>query len=141
MKGPLSIWLKDSEGLSETNIELLHQVQIILSVLKGPWLIAADWNMEPQVLQSSRWLEVIGGVIRAPDKVTCNDSIFDYFVVHKEIAPSVVSVTTLDNAGYKAACTCQVTTQRQRAASHGPTRDQASTCACCAPAWSLACVQ
>ena len=34
-----SIYLKDSEGASETNMHLLHEAATFLSCLKGPWII------------------------------------------------------------------------------------------------------
>eukprot|EP00973_Karenia_brevis_P090801 12404335-Karenia_brevis.AAC.1 len=49
----LSIYPKDSEGLSETNLYFLEQVAVVLRTLKGPWVIAGDWNLAPLELAAS----------------------------------------------------------------------------------------
>ena len=38
----LSVYLKDGEGLFETNLFILEQVAIYLKAFKGPWIIGGD---------------------------------------------------------------------------------------------------
>ena len=54
-----SIWLKDSEGLSQTNQSILVEAAASIGRLRGPWVLGGDWNMTPQVLASSDWLAVV----------------------------------------------------------------------------------
>jgi len=55
--------------------------------------------MSPQTLLSSKWPELIGGVIFAPAAVPCNSATFDYFVVSQGLAQAVAEVARLDDAG------------------------------------------
>ena len=42
----LSIYLKDAEGLSDTNLYILEQVAVYIKALKGPWIIGGEWRLE-----------------------------------------------------------------------------------------------
>jgi hypothetical protein len=95
----LSMWLRDSEGLSTANMELLEEAAGALRSLKGGWIAGGDWNIEPEVLRASKWLEMVGGVIFATPLATCNNSTYDYFVVHKSIAHAVVGVQRIEDGG------------------------------------------
>jgi hypothetical protein len=95
----LSIDLRHTEGVSEANMCILEQATVALRSLKGPWVAAGDWNLSPQVLAESRWLEQVDGVIFATELATCNDNTYDYFVVHRSLAPSVVGVQRLQDGG------------------------------------------
>ena len=59
----MTIYLKDSEGLSETNVLLLEETVVALNALKGPWIVGGDWNINPDLLRSSEWLDMVGGVL------------------------------------------------------------------------------
>ena len=90
--------LRDSEGLSEANVQLLEDAAIALGGLNCPWIAAGDWNMPPDILAQSMWLRVVDGVVFATELPTCNDSVYDYFVVHRSIAHAVVGVQRLADA-------------------------------------------
>ena len=49
----ISVYLWTGEGLSERNLALLHRMKLLTKTLKGPWIAAGDWNLEPELLQSS----------------------------------------------------------------------------------------
>ena len=73
----------DSVGI-EGNQSYLSQVGAFLSMVEGPWIYAADHNVEPHELLASVWLGTIGGRIVAPHEITCRvggGKTFDYFVV------------------------------------------------------------
>ena len=95
----LSIYLKDAEGLSETNMYILEQAAICIKALKGPWVIGGDWNIEPHLLSAANWLNIVGGVVHAPSQPTCHAHVYDYFVVHKAISPAIAGVQRLEDAG------------------------------------------
>ena len=95
----ISIYLKDAEGLSETNMYILEQAAIYIKALKGPWIIGGDWNLEPHLLTAANWLNMVGGVVHAPSQPTCHAHVYDYFVVHKAISPAIAGVQRLEDAG------------------------------------------
>ena len=94
-----SVYLKDSEGASETNLQLLQEIAIFLSCLKGPWIIGGDWNMSPQILESTNFTAMVRGVIVAPAAPTCNGAVYDYFVISEGLQPCVAGVARVDDAG------------------------------------------
>ena len=71
----VSVYFWNSEGLSQRNVELMHHVAALLSSLNGPWVLGADFNMCPEVVQSSGWLSLIKGKIIAPDAPTCGSGL------------------------------------------------------------------
>jgi len=95
----LNVYLKDSEGLSATNKLLLETAAGALNGLKGPWIAQGDWNLPPETLAASKWLDMVNGVIFATQLPTCNESVYDYFVVHKSLADAVIGVQRLQDVG------------------------------------------
>jgi hypothetical protein len=95
----ISLYPKDGEGMSETNVHLLEMLATILGTLKGPWIIGGDWNMRPAVIAESNWLKIVKGVVFATTLPTCNESTYDYFAVHRSLAHAVVGVQRLQDGG------------------------------------------
>ena len=95
----VSVYLRDSEGLTPANIAILDELAVVVRSLRGPWIIAADWNLQPQTLADSLWPELVGGVVFATTLPTCNDSTYDYFVVQRDLASSVVGVQRIEDGG------------------------------------------
>ena len=95
----VSIYLKHTEELYPDNIEILDAAAQLISTLTGPWVLAGDFNLEPEALKSSGFLELTNGRMMAPEKGTCNGRKYDYFVVAQCLAPFVHSVTALDYPG------------------------------------------
>ncbi|CAK0836913.1 unnamed protein product, partial [Prorocentrum cordatum] len=50
-----SIWLFHSQGISESNLHVLAEAAALLGTLSGPWVIAGDWNVAPQMLTDTGW--------------------------------------------------------------------------------------
>ena len=96
----LSVYLRHSEGLSPENLLLLDVLAEIVDTLQGPWIIAGDFNLEPEVLKASGWPLMIGGEVLAPREATCHENVYDFFVVAKALVPHVASVTKLDYDGF-----------------------------------------
>jgi len=94
-----SVYLKDGVGLDDTNLELLQEIAGALKQLQGPWVLGGDWNVTPQILAQSKWLDMIGGMIVAPDAPTCHDSVYDFFVVDKKLHLAIAGVARLNDAG------------------------------------------
>jgi len=102
LKGGLhagSVYLQDSAGLNDVNLAVLQEIAVVLKQIRGPWILAGDWNLNPDLLRSSAWLDVVGGVIVAPTTPTCHGSTYDYFVVSQDLASSVVGVARVDDGG------------------------------------------
>ena len=66
--------LGHSEGLSPANMEILEEIASIIAAYKGPWILAADFNMEPAMIATSGWLELTDGHICRPEASTCGVS-------------------------------------------------------------------
>eukprot|EP00974_Lingulodinium_polyedra_P022852 2205841-Lingulodinium_polyedra.AAC.1 len=60
--------------MSDSNQAILAEAAATLRSVGGPWIASGDWNLPPQVLARSRWLELVDGIIFATELPTCNDS-------------------------------------------------------------------
>eukprot|EP00974_Lingulodinium_polyedra_P039540 3792268-Lingulodinium_polyedra.AAC.1 len=66
-------YIRDSEGLSADNMASIWKVMECLAAVKGNWLWAGDFNMEPQELNATGLLHSMGGggIAIAPNSATC----------------------------------------------------------------------
>ena len=80
------------------NLDWLQAAAGVLSTLKGPWILAADFNCTPQQLTDTGWLAVVGGVIFAPNQPTCKNRVIDFFVVSANLAGMVAGAVTVGDA-------------------------------------------
>ena len=94
-----SIWLYDTQGLSEANMALREEAAVALRLCQGEWILGGDWNIPPELLKASKWLEMVDGVIFATPLPTCNDSTYDFFVVHSSLAHAVAGVQRVEDGG------------------------------------------
>ena len=78
---------------------ILEVAIIALRCLRGPWVAGGDWNISPELLRSSRWLEIVDGVLFSPGLATCGNNIYDYFVVHRSLMHAVVGVQRVEDGG------------------------------------------
>ena len=67
----LSVYLWHSEGLTARNLDLLQTLAQVIYRLRGPWLLAGDFNFTPQELVASGWLQLVRGRVCAPQAPTC----------------------------------------------------------------------
>ncbi|CAK0858886.1 unnamed protein product [Prorocentrum cordatum] len=68
----VSAYLRDSEGLSESNMGILCKLRAELSSLLGPFILGADFQMEPDVLASCDLVSVLSANLVVPEsKGTC----------------------------------------------------------------------
>ena len=95
----ISIYLRDAEGLSQANLDILHCVAAAIAELQGPWLIAGDFNLEPCLLRQSGWLQLVSGVVHAPLQPTCGLKTYDFFVSSRSLAFAVVGVANVIDEG------------------------------------------
>ena len=100
----ITVYLFHSEGLSTRNLDLLQSLAALISRLKGPWVVAGDFNLQPQELIDSGWLFLVSGVVKAPALETCGQAVYDYFVVHKGLEKAVVGVARVKDFGMQPHC-------------------------------------
>ena len=94
-----TVYLNSSQGLSKANLDILQAMALTLNLLSGPWVIGGDWNVTPIQLLHSGWLSLVKGVVIAPAVPTCNDSVYDFFVVSESMLYAVHSVAVVGDAG------------------------------------------
>ena len=94
----ISVYLKDSDGLSEYNLRVLQEAAALALTLGGPWVMAGDWNVGPDQLQEANWLKVAKGKVFATELSTCNNATYDYCVVSNCLCHAVAGVQRLDDA-------------------------------------------
>ena len=94
-----SVYFCDSEGMSETNLEILAELACLLLSLVGPWIVAGDHNFTPAMLAATGWLQLVKGVIRAPDSPTCNGAVYDFFILSQAADQMHHSVLRISDSG------------------------------------------
>ena len=76
--------------------------------LPYPWLMVGDWNLDPDVLENSNWLDFAQGLLIRPEGtlVTCSQgaqgSLLDYCVASRSAATLIRSVTALEEVPMEA---------------------------------------
>ena len=95
----VTVYLYDGEGLSRRNLDILQELAFVLSRLRGPWILAGDFNLTPEDLETADWLARIDGVTVAPEGPTCGGRCLDFFVVPRLLRPYVVVVQRLEGSG------------------------------------------
>ena len=91
----ITVYLYHSEGLSDRNLNILQALAAIISRLKGPWIIAGDFNLDPAEVIGSGWLMLVDGLLRAPVVETCGGSMYDYFIVPRYMDKVIVGVSRI----------------------------------------------
>ena len=93
----VSVYLRTAEGLSPENLMLLEKIAVAVKCLRGAWIIAGDWNLDPYELGQTNFQQVIRGRIVTTTTPTCNGNKYDFFVVDECIANSVVAVQRISD--------------------------------------------
>ena len=92
-------YLYSSLGITHKhNMDWLQDASVVLKTLRGPWILAADFNATPEQLTETGWLKTVGGVIVAREGTTCKKNTIDFFVVSQGLAGSVVGASVIDDA-------------------------------------------
>ena len=95
-----SVYLFCGEGLSKRNLDILSALLVAVLSLDQPWCIGGDFNLEPQDLISSGFLEKAGGELAASCQATCfqANTELDYFVVSQALSAYARSVRICEGA-------------------------------------------
>ena len=94
-----SICLHNSQGMSENNINLLKQLARLVRNARGQWVVGGDWNLVPEALAKSGWVEEMEGKIFATKAPTCGTARLEHFVVDRRLGPAVAYVKRLSGFG------------------------------------------
>ena len=97
----ISAYFWTAEGLSDRNRRMLNDLAFVISRLHGPWILGADFNFPPSLLEQSGWLQLVSGKTFATGQVTCKAQETDYFVVCKQLFHAVVHVALVHDTGAK----------------------------------------
>ena len=92
----LCAYFQDGEGFGCRNLELLEEIELITKKGKLPFILLADFNIEPEEWSKLAWLERNGAAIIRPEGVeaTCRKgrgTLIDYAIVSKNIVPIIKS--------------------------------------------------
>eukprot|EP00969_Alexandrium_andersonii_P299332 13232902-Alexandrium_andersonii.AAC.1 len=78
----VSAYLTHGIGPKQQNLQLLRSISAYLDLCSLPFIVAADWNMEPAELESSGWIAYHRASVVLPEGVeaTCTSGrLLDYF--------------------------------------------------------------
>ncbi|CAK0878797.1 unnamed protein product [Prorocentrum cordatum] len=88
----MSVYLRDGEGMSEANADILWDVASQLRVAARPWILAGDFNMDP--LQVAAWAATAGGLVLHTGAATCRAGALnelDFAIISDELQQFVFS--------------------------------------------------
>ena len=81
----------------QANLDLKEEMATVVKAWVGPWIIGGDFNCTPAELERIGWLDLIGGVIRAPNSATSNSRTIDYCIVAKSFSHAIKGVHVLED--------------------------------------------
>ena len=88
------------EGLTARNLDLLQTLAHVISRLRGPWLLAGDFNITPQELVASGWLQLVRGCCCAPQAPTCGKKMYDFFVTSSSLTGLIAGVSVVHDSRF-----------------------------------------
>ena len=95
-----SLYLKDSVGMDDHNLEVLGALGAELSVLGLPFIVGGDFNNEPDVLRSTEFVSNLKAQLESTSGPTCfgtgGPTLYYYFVVSGGLAKAVRSASIND---------------------------------------------
>ena len=104
----LSVYMWHSEGHTDRNVRLLCRALEEARLSKGPWLLAGDFQQEPNDLL--KWaaplLEKVGGKVVCTEEPTNRPGTgtparLDYFIVSPEIRQAVIGIQLITELGWE----------------------------------------
>ncbi|CAK0852813.1 unnamed protein product [Prorocentrum cordatum] len=101
----LAGYFQHSVGPRGTNLDLFSAIsEVTGSSADIPWVLQADFNMEPEPLEELGWPAAVRGHVLGPSEATCHaegcDHLYDWFVASAALAACTAScATTLEGFG------------------------------------------
>ena len=82
----VALYRTDKLGITGENIQKLGVITQLIGCYSLPYVILADWNVPPEILRRSGWLEAVAGDIILADNadITCRGgggTCIDYAVI------------------------------------------------------------
>ncbi|CAK0850040.1 unnamed protein product [Prorocentrum cordatum] len=95
----LAGYFQHSLGPRGINLDLFSSVSDLVALsLDLPWVLQADFNMEPEPLQELGWPTAVRGQVLGPSEATCCaqglEHVYDWFVASSDLATCAASCTT-----------------------------------------------
>ncbi len=100
----VSVYFHDAPGIPPENVEMMRDLAVVLAAIQGPWVLAADWNMEPEEVIGTGFPALVDGTLVAPSLPTCNAATYDYFLINKGLQHAVAGVAIINDAGIVPHC-------------------------------------
>ncbi|CAK0797126.1 unnamed protein product, partial [Prorocentrum cordatum] len=103
----LAGYFQHSVGPRGINLDLFSSVSDLVAFsLDLPWVLQADFNMEPEPLQELGWPAAVRGQVLGPSEATCCaqglEHVYDWFVASSDLATCAASCsTTLNDFGLR----------------------------------------
>ena len=94
-----SVYLATCEGISARNRALLVDLAWLIKSVRGPWVVMGDWNLQPETLEASGWVDEVEGKIICTRLPTCKRSVIDFFVVDRRLMHAVMYVKRMEGFG------------------------------------------
>ena len=96
----VGVYLTSSMGLVGENLTKLANIAAVVHGMKC-WIVAGDWNVTPEEVEASRWLEEVGGRVVVPGNrdYTCRAGkgrLLDFAVASAEIA-TAIDITAVED--------------------------------------------
>ena len=77
--------------LWHSDLDLLQTLAQVISRLRGPWLLAGDFNITP---------ELVRGCCCGPQAPTCGKKMYDFFVTSSSLAGLIAGVSVVHNGRF-----------------------------------------
>ena len=106
----MSVYMDVHSKLGATNRLILFTIGLVVAVNALPFVALGDWNMPPETLASTGWLDTVSAYVVAPEQPTCitradrSGSIIDYAVVSNPIVPMVRHCEIVKDDVYQPHC-------------------------------------
>lgn len=104
----------ESGALTEEATRRLHRAGLVLEALGIPYIVGADWNVPPPVLEASGWPRRAKVVIIAGGQPMCaTGRELDYYVVSSDLAQAVTHVEVVHDAPWRPHLGVRLTIRRR----------------------------
>ena len=67
----LNVYLDQADHLGTKNRAIMMMAGVTIEYLAIPYIMGGDWNLTPNELADTEWLDTIDGHIAAPTEPTC----------------------------------------------------------------------
>jgi len=95
-------YLKCGVGLDNYNKDILDKIRVNALQHGRPWIVGADWNLEPEVLTATDIPKMLKSKIIAPSEPTCISPavahVLDFFMIDNSLETAVKELVIVNDA-------------------------------------------